>query len=128
MKEFLGIKTITIFLIAIILISCSKKYTGEVSFKSCKVSYPLHDEEKERKINYEAVSNQWEYESAMQKLALCLCEKYMQKPDEEIKEKIIEIYKEDFEYYRKEISFKKVNFDSILVNRKEVFNSEILVD
>jgi hypothetical protein len=129
MKEFLRMKTVTTFLIALILTSCSKKYTGEVSFKSCKVSYPLHDEKKERKLYHDHnIPNQWEYESAMQKLALCLCEKYLQKKDEEIKEKIIEIYKSDFEYYRKEISFKKVNFDSILMNRKEIFNSEIIID
>ena len=64
----------------------------------------------------------------MRKMALCLCEKYLQKPDAEIKEKIIEIYKYKFEFYNKENTFKKVNFDSILVNRKDIFNSEILID
>ena len=111
-----------IFLIG--LISCSQKYTGEINFKNCKVNYPLHDEEKERKINYEAIPNQWEYESALRKLALCLCDKYLQKKDEEIKEKIIEIYKFKFEFYNRHDSFKKVNFDSILINRKEIFNPE----
>jgi len=122
MKELLEMKTLIAFLTALILISCSQKYTGEIRFKNCKVNYPLHDEEKEGKINYEAVSNQWEYESALRKLALCLCDKYLQKKDEEIKEKIIEIYKYKFEFYNRDDSFKKVNFDSILVNRKEVFN------
>lgn len=64
----------------------------------------------------------------MQKLAICLCEKYIQKPDPEIKEKIIEIYKGDFEYYRREVSFKKVNFDSVLANRKIIFDSSIFVN
>lgn len=122
MKEFLAMKTLITFLTALILISCSQKYTGEVHFKNCKVNYPLHDEEKERKINYEAIPNQWEYESSLRKLALCLCDKYLQKKDEKIKEKIIEIYKYKFEFYNRDDSFKKVNFDSILVNRKEVFN------
>jgi len=126
MKEILEVKTLITFLIALILISCSQKYTGEVHFKSCKVNYPLHDEEKERKINYEAIPNQWEYEYALRKLALCLCDKYFQKKDQETKEKIIEIYKYKFEYYNRDESFKKVNFDSILINRKEIFDSEII--
>ncbi|SEW08951.1 hypothetical protein SAMN05421841_0976 [Chryseobacterium wanjuense] len=122
-------KFFNIFLISILLISCSKKYTGEVSFKNCKINYPLHDEKKESRIyNGHNIPNQWEYESAMRKMALCLCEKYLQKPDTEIKEKIIEIYKYKFEFYNKENTFKKVNFDSILVNRKDIFNSEILID
>lgn len=119
----------TCVILLIMLTSCSKKYTGEVSFKTCTIHYPLHDEEKERKLYQDQnIPNQWEYEPAMQKLALSLCEKYIQKHDAEIKEKITEIYKNDFDYYHREVSFKKVNFDSILMNRKEVFNSEILVD
>ncbi|MDQ0594863.1 hypothetical protein QFZ37_003232 [Chryseobacterium ginsenosidimutans] len=58
-------KVISTLILLIVLISCSRKYTGEVNFKNCKVNYPLHDEEKERKINYEAIPNQWEYESAL---------------------------------------------------------------
>ncbi|MCJ8154719.1 hypothetical protein MKJ01_13190 [Chryseobacterium sp. SSA4.19] len=109
--------------------SCSKKYTGKVNFKTCIIHYPLHDEEKERKLYRDHhIPNKCEYESAIQKLVLCLCEKYIQKPDEEIKGKIIEIYEANFDYYHREVSFKKVNFDSILINRKEIFNSKILVD
>jgi len=116
-------------LLFISLASCSEKYTGEVSFKNCKITYPIHDEEKEKEIYGDfAVSNQWEYESAMQKLANCLCEKYIQKPDQEIKEKIIEVYKGNFEYYHREVSFKKVIFDSILANRKVIFDPSISVD
>ncbi|GAA5082759.1 hypothetical protein GCM10023210_00470 [Chryseobacterium ginsengisoli] len=122
-------KIFGIFLLLILLISCSKKYSGEINFKGCKIAYPLHNEEKDKELYGDfAVSNQWEYESAMQKLAICLCEKYIQKPDPEIKEKIIEIYKGDFEYYRREVSFKKVNFDSVLANRKVIFDPSIFVN
>ncbi|AZA55253.1 hypothetical protein [Chryseobacterium sp. G0201] len=65
-------KIISILILLIVSISCSQKYTGEVHLKNCKVNHPLHDEEKERKINYEAIPNQWEYESALRKLALCV--------------------------------------------------------
>lgn len=100
-----------------------------MSFKKCKVAYPVHDEEKERKIYRDhTISNQWEYESALRKLALCLCEQYIQKKDIETKEKIIEIYNYKFEFYNRNNTFKKISFDSILKHRKEVFNSEILID
>lgn len=100
-----------------------------MSFKTCKVTYHVHNEEKERKIYRDhPISNQWEYESALRRLAFCLSEQYIQKKDTETKEKIIEIYKYKFEFYNRDNTFKKINFDSILVHRKEVFNSEILVD
>lgn len=100
-----------------------------MSFKKCKVAYTVHDEEKERKIYRDhTISNQWEYESALRKLALCLCEQYIQKKDIETKKKIIEIYNYKFEFYNRNNTFKKISFDSILTHRKEVFNSEILID
>lgn len=111
-----------------ILLSCSQKYTGEIVFKNCKVDYPLHDDEKECISKYGAVTNQWEYESALRELALCLCDQYDKKPDEEIKNKIIEISQYKFEFYSRDASFKKVNFDSILMNRKEIFDPTIIID
>ncbi|KAA0128237.1 hypothetical protein FY557_09475 [Chryseobacterium sp. SN22] len=111
-----------------ILFSCSQKYTGEIVFKNCKVDYPLHNEEKEIETYYGAVTNQWEYESALRELALCLCDRYDKKPDEEIKNKIIEIAQYKFEFYPRDASFKKVNFDSILMKRKEIFDPTIIID
>lgn len=100
-----------------------------MSFKNCKVTYPVHDEEKERKLYQDHnTPNQWEYESALRKLVLCLCEQYIQKRDPETKEKIIEIYNYKFEFYNGNNTFQKINFDSILANRKDAFNSEILID
>ncbi|RZJ45808.1 MAG: hypothetical protein EOO19_10865, partial [Chryseobacterium sp.] len=105
------------------MLSCTEKYTGEVSFKSCAIKYDVLDEKKELKINDQyMVGNQWRFESAKQNLALCLCEKYLQNRDEEIKQQILEIYRDDFEYYHKEKKFKPIDFDSILKNRKEVFD------
>ncbi|MCE3074708.1 hypothetical protein [Chryseobacterium gwangjuense] len=122
-------KTYYLLLFISLVASCSKKYTGEVSFKNYKITYPIHDEEKENELYSDHnIPNQWEYESAMRKLALCLCEKYIQKPDPKIKEKITEIYMYKFEFYPRNNTFKKVDFDSILINKEEVFNSEILVD
>ncbi|MCD1117815.1 hypothetical protein [Chryseobacterium turcicum] len=122
-------KKIYLFSLLTIVFSCTEKYTGEVSFKSCKIKYDVVDEKEEKRIyGQNMVGNQWRLESAKQELALCLCEKYLQKPNPEIKDKILEIYIDDLEYYRREKSFKPVNFDSILENRKVVFDYRILVD
>jgi len=122
-------KLIYLFFVLLMLLSCTKKYTGEVSFKSCTIKYDIVDEKGEQKINAQhIIENQWRFESAKQKLGLCLCEKYLQNRDAEIKEKILEIYRDDFEYYYKEINFKPIDFDSILKNRKEIFDYRILVD
>lgn len=74
------------------------------------------------------VGNQWRLESAKQELALCLCEKYLQNPNKETNDKILEIYNDNFKFYRRQISIKPIDFDSVLKNRKEIFDDRILVD
>lgn len=90
---------IYLFFLSTLLISCTEKYTGELRFKSCMIKYDVLDEKEELIINDQyRVGNQWRFESAKQELALCLCEKYLQKQNGEIKQKILEIYQYDFEY------------------------------
>ncbi|WP_435524155.1 hypothetical protein [Chryseobacterium indoltheticum] len=75
-----------IFLLSLftILFSCTEKYTGKVSFKSCEIGYDVLDEKEELKENDQYfVGNQWRFESSKQELALCLCEKYLQNPNKE---------------------------------------------
>lgn len=118
-----------LFLLLTILFSCTEKYTGEVSFKSCRIKYDVFNQKKEKQIyGQNTVGNQWRFESAKQELALCLCEKYLQNQDEEIKEKILEIYNDEMDYFHREKSFERLDFDSILKNRKEIFDYRILVD
>ena len=122
-------KNHTVLFLFSALLSCSQKYDGEVHFKSCKVRYDVIDEKKEKQLyGQNMIGNQWRFESAKQKLALCLCEKYLQNRDEEIKEKILKIYNADMDYFHRRKSFKRNDFDSILVNRKEIFDYRILVD
>ncbi|MBW7674803.1 hypothetical protein [Chryseobacterium chendengshani] len=122
-------KLIYLFFLLTMFFSCAEKYTGEVSFKSCTIKYDILDEKKEHKINGQnRVGNQWRFESAKQELALCLCEKYLQNRDKEIKEKILTIYRDDFQYYHRENKFKPIDFDSILKSRKEIFDYRILAD
>ena len=74
-----------------------------------------------------SISNEWELESAKYDLALCLCEEYLKKPDKEIKDKILKLYKEDMTYYRTRFP-KNLDFNLILKNRKEIFDPTILID
>lgn len=122
-------KPIYLFSLLTILFSCTEKYTGEVSFRSCKIKYDVLDEKEEFKVDGQhMVGNQWRLESAKQELALCLCEKYLQDPNKETKDKILEIYNDDFKFYQRQISIKPIDFDSVLKNRKKVFDYLILVD
>ncbi len=112
------------------LISCSsenKETIHILSFKNCKVSYPQYS--KGEKVLYEghSISNKWYLESAKRELANCLCEKYLQKSDEEAKAKILEIFNSKEEYFSKENS-SNLPFDSILKNRKKIFDNKILID
>ena len=88
----------------------------------------LDEKEEEEKYGQNMVGNQWRFESAKQQLAICLCKKYLQNRDEEIKEKILEIYRGNFEYYYRDINHKPIYFDSILKNRNEIFDCRILID
>lgn len=73
-------KYIFLIFVSVFLSSCSKKYTGKVSFKSCTVNYEVINVRKEKQLyGQNAIGNQWRLESAKQELALCLCEKYLKK-------------------------------------------------
>lgn len=119
-----------LFFIFLILASCSSENKETIQvliFKNCKVSYPQFS--KGEKVSYEAhsISNDWYLESAKRELANCLCEKYLQKPDEETKAKIIEIFEAKEEYFSKDYP-KNLPFDSILKHKNEIFNYKILID
>lgn len=110
------------------LISCSKEDTiGTLNFKSCQVSYPIYANGERFLYEGHSISNEWELESAKHELALCLCEEYLKKPDKEIKDKILKLYKEEMTYYQTEYP-ENLDFNLILKNRKEIFDPTILVD
>lgn len=119
-----------LFLIFLVLISCSSENNKTIhylSFKNCNVSYPQFSDGE--KILYEghSISNEWYLESAKRELANCLCEKYLQNPDEKTKVKILEIFKSKEEYFSK-VYQNDLPFDSVLKKRKEIFEYKILID
>ena len=119
-----------LFLIFLALISCSsenKETIQVLSFKNCKVSYPQFSKGEKVLYGGHSISNEWYLESAKRELANCLCEKYIQNPDEQTKAKILEIYKAKEEYFSKAYP-NNLPFDSILKHRKEIFEHKILID
>ncbi|WP_379969674.1 hypothetical protein [Epilithonimonas sp. UC225_85] len=121
MKYYLSI-------LILVLISCKKEdKIGVLNFKSCTISYPIYAKGEKTLYEGHSVSNEWELESAKYQLALCLCEEYLQKPSPEVKDKILKIYHEEMKYYSIG-SQKNLDFDSVLKNRKEIFDATILVD
>ena len=116
---------IIILIIFFLFISCQKDITKTITFRDCKVEYMSYGSGQKEVDEYNSISNQWEFESAKRQLALCLCEKYLEKPDVEIKAKILEIYNTEEEYYENP---KNLEFDTILKKRKEIFDPTILLD
>ena len=114
----------TLFFLAI---SCQKDETKTITFKGCEVKYMSYKNGQKEVYEGHSISNQWELESAKRKLALCLCEKYLEKPDTEIKTKILEIYNAKEKYFEK-VYPENLKFDSILKKRKEIFEPTILMD
>lgn len=114
--------------IILLLISCTKEDTiGTLNFKSCQISYPIYANGEKLLYEGHCVSNEWELESAKYELALCLCEKYLRKPDTEIKDKILEIYHAEMKYYQSAYP-RNLDFNLIVKYRKEIFDPTILVD
>jgi hypothetical protein len=115
------------FSIFFLAISCQKDKTKILKFKDCKVEYWSYGSGQKEVYEGHSISNQCELESAKRKLALCLCEKYLEKPDAEIKVKILEIYNAKEEYFGNDYP-KNITFDTILKKRLEIFESTILID
>lgn len=114
----------------LLFISCSSENNKTIhylSFNNCKVSYPQFSKGEEVLYEGHSISNEWYLESAKRELANCLCEKYLQNPDEETKAKILEIFKSKEAYFSKNYPT-NLPFDSILKNRKEIFEYKILID
>lgn len=121
-------KYLPIIFLFLLISSCKQEdKTLTLEYKSCKVSYSVYA--KGEKVLYagHSISNEWELESAKNELALCLCEKYLLKPDFETKQKILELYQEDKKYYHINFS-KKLDFNNILKNRNEIFYNKIFID
>ena len=109
--------------IFILTISCKDYKMKFLTFKDCKIDYMVYNKDgKEMQDEFYSYKmyNQSLFESARRRLALCLCNKYLVNPDEETKNKIVEIYNAKEEYLLKKHP-KNLHFDTILKKRIEIF-------
>lgn len=109
--------------ILILTISCQDHEIKFLTFKDCKIDYMVYNKDgKEMHDDFYSYKmyNQSMFESARRRLALCLCNKYLQNPDEETKNKILEIYHAKEEYLLKKHP-ENLDFDTIIKNRIEIF-------
>ncbi|REG99649.1 hypothetical protein [Flavobacterium aquicola] len=111
----------------LLLLSCQKDEKRTLTFRGCKIEYMNYGSGQDESDPDNFISNQWLLESAKREFALCLCDEYLKKLDAEIKNKILEIYNAEEEYFEKDYP-KNIAFDTILKKRKEIFNPTILLD
>lgn len=109
------------------LTSCNGERKAEMSFDSCVISYPIYSGGEKKLYEGHYITNDMEHEAARRKLALCLCDKYIQIQDTNIKAKIIEIYEAKENYFAKPFGL-NLPFDSILARKDKVFDPTILID
>lgn len=74
------------------------------------------------------MTNAMQLESAQRKLAACLCERYLQTKDPAVKNKIIELYNEEEEYFPPSTGITTNHIDSIIKHRRKLFDPTILID
>jgi len=113
----LSIIALIVIFFAVILPEIRYKSTQTISFKACTVKFKYFDAGLDYDVN----------RSANNKLALCLCDIYAHKPDTAVANKILKIYKEYGD--RDSLSFgHKYNLDSLVKNKKTVFDTTIWAD
>jgi hypothetical protein len=91
--------------------------TQTISFKTCTVRFKYFD----KGLIVDAGR------AANNKLALCLCNVYAHKPDTAVANQILRIYKQYGDMDSLSFGY-KYNLDSLLKNKKTVFDTLILVD
>jgi hypothetical protein len=99
----------------------------ELSFDKCKIVYTKYVGGQKKLYQGHYITDEMELESARRKLALCLCDKYIQSHDSNLKAKIIEIYHTKENYFGKALG-KDLPFDSIVAHKDEVFDPTVLID
>jgi hypothetical protein len=118
----------TFFILTLfIFTSCNQERKAELSFDGCTISYSLYSGGEKKLFEGHYIQNEMEIEAARRKLALCLCGKYLQSQDTNVKAKIVEIYQIKEHYFARPFG-SDLPFDSILVHKEKVFDPTILID
>ena len=98
-----------------------------LTFDTCTVTYNEYSGgEKELYVGH-FITNEMELESANRKLALCLCDSYLTFKEEKTKRKILELYHFKENYFERNYPT-NLSFDSILVQRNQIFDPTFLIE
>jgi hypothetical protein len=114
----LGIISLVIIFFTVVLPELRFRGTQTLSFKNCTVHF-----------KYEGPGLVTDIYSASQnKLALCLCNSYQQKPDTVVANRIIKIYQQYGNHYSYDSVRINNNIDSIIKHKSVVLDTLILID
>jgi hypothetical protein len=115
---------ICLSLIALLVIGFRNiSITRTISFQDCNVEYKFYLDGDAEIYKKHYITNKDELRSANRKLALCLCEKYQQTNDKELKNNILELANQ---YGEKLDSDMSIEF--IIDNRMKIFDPVIYID
>lgn len=114
----LGILALALLFFTIILPAIRYHGTQTIAFRGCTVKYKYWNSGLVPDID----------RVSQNKLALCLCNIYQQKPDTAVRNRIIKIYKQYGKYTRDDSLRFNNNIDSIIKNKYAVLDTLILID
>jgi len=114
----LGIIGLGVIFFTVVLPQIRFRSTQTISFKSCTVHFKYWDKGLVPDI----------YSASQNKLGLCLCSTYEQKPDTSVGNRIIQIYRQYGNHYRYDSVRIGNNIDSIIKYKNAVLDTLVLID
>lgn len=100
----------------LLFLSCQKDEKRTLTFRDSKIEYMNYGSGQDESDPNNFILNQWLLESAKRKFALCLSNEYLKNPDAEIKNKILEIYNTEEQYFEKDYSALRSHLTSFGAN------------
>lgn len=113
----IGVVALIVIFITAILPEARYRGTQTVAFRDCAVHFNYNSEASGADI----------YRAAQNKLALCLCNSYLQKPDTALSNHIIQIYRQYGNRYLDSLG-RFNNVDSIIKHKNELLDTLVLID
>lgn len=111
---------IFLFLIFFTVLLPKERYQGiqTLSFRTCNVHFQYFDKAYDRDV----------YNTSQNKVGLCLCNLYRQKPDNVLKKQIIHIYRQYGNHYAYDSTLINNNIDSIIKHKSVVLDTVFVVE
>ena len=114
----LGVIAMIVIFFTVILPEIRIRATQTVSFNKCTVNFEYWSKDLETDI----------YNAAQNKLGLCLCQVYKQKPDTSVGNRILQIYRNYGNHNHGDSVQLYNNIDSIIKYKSVILDTLVLVD